>query len=387
METFDVAIIGLGVMGSAALNALSRRRGVKVVGIDQFEPGHDKGSSHGVTRIFRLGYFEHPSYVGLLKAVLPMWQDLNARSKKRYGRAIFETTGIVEIGAPESAVIDGTLRASQEHKLAHSKLDAKSLMAKFPAFRVPENFIGVFQPDGGVIRAELTIKTLIDEAREGGADIRMNESVREVRPEGSATLITTTRGLISAGRAIVAAGSWVKSLVPSLPVWPTRQVLGWFEPVDATQAAVLTSPRFPVFILDSGRGIFYGFPADGEAGVKVAKHDHDGVAVNPNDYDRRVSAADEATIRDVIKAHLPGANGRRLNAVTCLYTMTRDRDFILDRLPQAPQIIVASPCSGHGFKFAPLIGEMLADLATDRSAPCDISRFSLARKTLYPPLP
>jgi sarcosine oxidase len=379
MPSFDVAIIGLGVMGSAALAALARR-GRRVVGIERYAAPHDRGSSHGATRIIRLGYFEHPSYVPLLRAAYPLWRDLEARS----GRSLLAVTGIVEIGLPSSELVAGTLRSSRLHGLPHEALDAPSLMKRFPAFRVPGDFVGVFQPDGGFVRAEPTVEVLQALARDAGAEVRTEVRVLAVEPHREGVRVKTAQGDVLASRAIVAAGPWLKSLLPQLPVpiRVTRQVLGWFEPVEAAGAALFAAERFPVFLLQNPDGAFYGFPADA-SGVKVARHTHKhhhlDEAVDPDHHDRTVSAADEAVIRLVLAAHLPAANGRLMAAETCLYTMAPDGDFILDRLPQCPAIIVASPCSGHGFKFAPVLGEILADLATAGTTAHDIARFRLAR--------
>jgi sarcosine oxidase len=218
-------------------------------------------------------------------------------------------------------------------------------------------------------------------ARRAGAEIATDEPVLAVEPRGDGVRVVTARRTVEAASAIVAAGPWLKSLLPDLPVAirVTRQVSGWFEPRDATDAALFAPGRFPVFLLQNQHGVYYGFPADGSHGIKVAKHHHFDEAVDHDRYDRVVSPRDEGAIRAVLKAHLPGADGALLAAKTCLYTMTPDGDFLIDRLPGHPQIVVASPCSGHGFKFAPVIGEILADLATVGATAHDISRFSLAR--------
>jgi sarcosine oxidase len=371
--TFDAIVVGLGAVGSAAVASLARR-GSRVIGIDKYAPGHDRGSSHGATRIIRLGYFEHPSYVPLLRAAYPLWRDLAAVSDL----PLVNITGIVEIGAPDSELVAGTLRSSRLHGLAHDVLDHAALMRRFPAFRVPVGYVGVFQPDGGFLRAEQAIQAQLTLARDAGAQLRIGEEVTAVEPRGAGVRVVTRDGVIDAGCAIVAAGPWVKSVLPGLPapIRVTRQVLGWFEPRDG---ALFAPGRFPVFLLQNEDGIFYGFPADGASGVKVAKHHHADESVDPDRCKRAVSAADEAMIRAVLAVHLPAADGPRLAATTCLYTMTPDGDFILDRLPDHAAIIVASPCSGHGFKFAPVIGEILADLAIAGSTSHDISRFSLAR--------
>jgi sarcosine oxidase len=373
MPTCDAIVIGLGAMGSAALASLARR-GCKVVGIERFEPGHDRGSSHGTTRIIRQGYFEHPSYVPLVRAAYPLWRELAAEA----GEPLIDITGIVEIGSPDRELVAGTLAASRQHGLAHEVLDASALRRRFPLFQVPDDYVAVFQAEGGFLRAERAIRALLARARATGAELRTAETVRAIEPRGDSVRVVTTRGTIDAGCAVVAAGPWVKTLLPSVPVpiRVTRQVLAWFAPRDP----VLFSPaRFPVFLLQNADGMFYGFPDDGTGSVKVAKHHHADETVDPERYDRVVSGADEAMIRSCLTAHLPAANGPRVAATTCLYTMTPDGDFILDRMPGDERVIVASPCSGHGFKFAPVIGEIIADLATHGTTAHDISRFATSR--------
>jgi sarcosine oxidase len=373
MTTCDAVVIGLGAMGSAAVASLARR-GCRMVGVERFEPGHEHGSSHGATRIIRQGYFEHPSYVPLVRAAYPLWRELAAES----GEPLIEVTGIVEIGAPDSELVTGTLAASQRHGLAHDVLDAGALRRRFPQFRVADQDIAVFQPDGGFLRAEPAIHALLARARKAGAELRTGETVRAIEPRGSGVRVVTTRGAIDAGCAVVTAGPWVKALLGDLPVpiRVTRQVLGWFAP---PEPALFAKDRFPVFLQQDAEGIFYGFPDDGTGRVKVAKHHHADETVDPDRCDRAVSASDVAMIRSYLAAHLPAANGPLVAATTCLYTMTPDGDFIIDRLPADGRVIVASPCSGHGFKFAPVIGEIIADLATTGATARDISRFSLSR--------
>ena len=370
--TVDVAVIGLGVMGSAALHHLARR-GLRAVGIEQFTPGHDRGSSHGETRIIRLGYFEHPSYVPLVRAALPLWRALERDS----GQTLLDVTGIVEIGPPDSTIVTGTLRSARTHDLAHEVLDAAGVMRRWPAFRLPSHFVGVFQPEGGILAAEPAIQAQLALAVAAGAQMRPNERVRAIEPTATGVRVLTERSAVEAGQAVVAAGPWVKKLLRALPapLRVTRQVLGWFRPDDS---AMFSRDRFPVFIVESTTGNFYGFPA-GPRGLKFGRHQHGDEEVDPDQPIRPPGPGDEAVLREVLAAHLPAANGRLLDAKTCLYTETPDIDFILDRLPDAPAVIVASPCSGHGFKFAPVIGEIVADLATRGTTRHDISRFRLAR--------
>jgi sarcosine oxidase len=373
MAIFDVAVIGLGAMGSAALVNLARR-GVRAAGIERFMPGHDHGSSHGETRIIRLGYFEHPSYVPLLRRTYELWRELEAQCP----RPLVHITGIVEIGPPGGEVVAGTLRASREHGLPHEVLDAGEVMRRFPAFRIPSDYVGVFQPDGGFLDVEPSVEAMIALAKAAGAQVRTAEQVHAVKQSGNGVRIETDRGVVEAGAAIVAAGAWIAKLLPDLPVplRVTRQVQAWFQ---AEDAAPFAPGRFPVFLLESQHGVHYGFPPHGGSGVKIAKHHHDDQTVDPDTVGRAVSAADEALIRSALADHIPAANGRMIAAKTCLYTVTPDHDFIIDRLPDAPNVIVASPCSGHGFKFAPVIGEILAEIALDGGTRHDISRFALGR--------
>jgi sarcosine oxidase len=376
MARFDVVVCGLGAMGSAALHQLACR-GKRVLGIERYAPGHDRGSSHGATRIIRLGYFEHPSYVPLLRHAYALWRELEQGS----GRELLHLTGIVEIGPPASTLVQGTLASVYLHHLRHETLTASELMRRFPAFKLPVDHVGVFQPDGGWLAVEPAFEAWISSAARAGAEIRTCNTVRTIEQRPDAVRISTDDGIIEAGVAIVAVGAWTKSLMPALaaPLRVTREVMGWFE---ARDPALCASNRLPVFMLESRHGMHYGIPpnsANVAGGIKVAKHHHRDEIVDPDDYDRTVSQADEALIRAALVDHVPAANGRLLAAKTCLYTVTPDGDFLIDRLPGSPRIIVASPCSGHGFKFAPVIGEILADLATRGETRHDISRFKLAR--------
>jgi sarcosine oxidase len=375
MAHFDVVVCGLGVMGSATVHALTRR-GKHVLGLERYAPGHDRGSSHGGSRIIRLGYFEHPSYVPLLRRAYALWRELEIAS----GQALLHVTGIAEIGPPEGRLVQGTLAAARRHGLPHEVLSAAELTQRLPAFDLPRDFVAVLQPDGGFLEVEPSVAALLALATAAGATIRTGETVQAIEPRAGGVRIVTDRGAVEAGAAIITAGPWTASLTPSLSaaLRVTREVTAWFAPADA---ALSLADRFPVFMLESRHGMHYGIPpqAGSGGGIKIAKHHHRDEAVDPEHCDRTVSAADEALIRAALATHLPAANGRMIAAKTCLYTMTPDGDFIIDRLPGATQIVVASPCSGHGFKFAPVIGEILADLATKGGTGHDIARFRLDR--------
>jgi sarcosine oxidase len=373
MSSFDVVVCGLGVMGSAALRELSRR-GLRALGIDRFTPGHDRGSSHGATRIIRLDYFEHPSYVPLLRRAYELWDELEQSS----GQKLIHITGIVEIGDSDGMLITGVLASIRQHSLQHELLSAEDLMRRCPAFHLPSHYQAVVQPDGGFLAAEPSIHAMLALAKETGAEIRSGETIRAIEPSSTGVRIITDRARIDAGSVVIAVGPWIKSVLPDLeaPLRVTRQVMTWFSP---RQPALFQPKHFPVFLMESHHGMHYGFPLDSDGLIKVAKHHHGDETVDPDACDRTVSIADESLIRSALAAHLPDANGPRVKAATCLYTVTPDGDFIIDSLPGYPHVVVASPCSGHGFKFAPVIGEILADLVTRCEPKHEIGRFSLKR--------
>jgi sarcosine oxidase len=369
---FDVVVVGLGAMGSAALYHLAKR-GIRVLGIERFEPGHDRGSSHGLTRVIRLGYFEDPCYVPLVRHAYGLWRELEAIS----GETLLTVTGIAEMGLPDSVLVKGTLASSRLHGLPHEVLDADALMRRYPQFTLPADFVAVMQPDGGFLEPEKAIRAQLALARNAGAQIRTGERVLAVEPTAGGVRITTDRGTIEAGTAVLSAGAWALDLLPkgALPLHATRQALIWVEP---KEPALFTPDRFPVFMIESAGGIHYGFPLH-DGAMKVSLHHHERERVDPETYDRMVSPRDEGMIRSGIANFIPAADGPRIAAKTCLYTMTPDEDFVIGPLSGAPRLIVASPCSGHGFKFSPAIGEILADLATRGETRHDISRFSPGR--------
>jgi sarcosine oxidase len=340
--------------------------------LDRFTPGHERGSSHGATRIIRLGYFEHPAYVPLLRRSYRLWNELEATT----GSSLLDVTGIAEIGPPNGSLVIGTLAAAQAHDLPHTILEASDLMRRFPGFRVPADYVAVVQKDGGLLRPEPAIAAFLQRAQATGAELRTGQRVRALEPRATSVQIVTDHGRIEAGTVVVAAGPWMTTLLPDLraQLRVTRQVMAWFDPLDP---ALFRAPPFPVFILESRHGLHYGFPLDA-FGVKVGKHYHRDETVDPDTYDRSVSAPDEAVIRAALADHLPALNNRMRMAQTCLYTMTPDGHFLIDWIV-SPHILLVSACSGHGFKFAPVIGEIVADLVIQATTAHDIARFRLDR--------
>jgi sarcosine oxidase len=373
MATFDVAVIGLGAMGSAALFNLAHQ-GRRVIGIEQFEPGHDKGSSHGESRIIRLSYFEHPSYVPLARRAMEKWRELEQLS----GKSILTVTGVLEAGYPGCPVVEGSLEASRLHKLEHEVLGAAEINRRFPAFSLPSQWTGLFQPEGGFLRPELAIQQFVAQAERHGAEIRTQTRVLAIEPFGAGIRVRTDAGMIEAGSVIVAAGAWIGDFAPELKphLTLTRQVLGWFAPL---QPAHYAPENCPVFILESEDDACYGFPDLAGTGVKTASHRKGAVLTRADELSQDGDTADEAQIRRMLALAMPDANGPLRAMRTCIYTRTPDEDFVIDRSSVDPRVVLASPCSGHGFKFASVIGEVLADLALGKTPANDISRFQIDR--------
>ncbi len=373
MGGFDVAVIGLGAMGSAALSHLARR-GVKAVGIEQFTPGHDRGSSHGESRAIRLSYFEHPSYVPLLRSAYESWREL----ERLTGETVLTVTGILEAGKAGSRQVAGSLEACRIHDLEHEILDPAEVARRFPAIRLPADHTAMFQPQGGFLRADLANSLHLRLAREAGAEVLTNAKVIAVEPRGQGIRVVLADRTIEAGAAIIAAGPWVTDLVPELRpyIHLYRMVLTWFEP---RRPELFQLGAFPVFAIEGKDDHVYGFPDFAGLGLKCASYNNSGRLKSADDARQDAGAADEARTRRFLEAHIPDGAGRLKAMKTCIYTMTPDEDFVVDHSPSDPRIVVASPCSGHGFKFSSVIGEVLADLSTMGSTRYDISRFRIGR--------
>jgi sarcosine oxidase len=360
---FDVIVVGLGGMGSAAAAHVASR-GKRVLGLEQFQPGHTQGSSHGRSRVIRLAYFEHPAYVPLLRRAYELWRKL----EKDTATHLLQMTGGLMIGAPESAVVSGSLRSAREHGLDHEMLGAAEIHRRFPPFTPASGVIALYEREAGVVFPEEAIRAHLNVAARHGAELRFDERVEDWRvlPAGSIE-VRTARSVYSCDRVILAPGAWAASLfkIDWLPLEVEPQILYWFDP--AGGAAPFAPDRFPIYIWDVGAGVqFYGFPADDERRVKVAFF--------------RSPATDEGSMRGALAPCIPAlSNGTLVDSVTCKYTMTRDQHFVIGLHPDTPKVVLASPCSGHGYKFASVIGEILADLATSGATRHPIDIFGPAR--------
>jgi sarcosine oxidase len=377
VASFDVIVIGLGGMGSAAAAQLAAR-GQRVLGLEQFQPAHAFGSSHGRSRVIRLAYFEHPAYVPLLLRAYELWERLELDS----GRSLLTITGGLMIGAPDSDVVSGSLRSAREHGLAHEVLEAAEIRRRFPPFMPQPGEVALYEGRAGVLRPEVAIHAHLERARTGGADLRFDQRVVDWQalPSGGVE-VRTLHDRHQAARLVLAVGAWASALfrLPDLPLEVERQVLFWFDP--AGGAGAYAADRFPIYIWDLGEGVqFYGFPAD-EVGVKVAFFRTGGKArCTADTVDRTVAPEEVRAMRQALGPRLPAlASGTLVKTVTCMYTLTPDHHFVIGLHPHHPDVVIASPCSGHGYKFASVVGEVLADLAIDGTTGHRIELFSPAR--------
>jgi sarcosine oxidase len=372
---FDAAVVGLGAMGSAALRALSRR-GLKVIGIDRFAPPHTLGSSHGFARIIREAYFEHPAYVPLVQRSYLLWDELERESGERLR---LETGGLM-VGGRDGVLVSGALRSAREHRLQHELIDAAEIGRRIPAFRPDTDMVGVWEPQAGVLFPERAIGAFLASAGRHGATVRLSEPVVSWRMEKAGVELETANGSYRAERLVLAAGAWLPRLLPdlALPLTIERVVQCWLEP--AGDAAVLEPPRCPISIWEyEPERFFYAFPLL-EEGLKVALH-HQGEPADPDRLRREIDPAETAALRALIERYMPDAAGPLKAAMVCMYTNTPDSHFIVDRHPRHPAVLLVSACSGHGFKFAPAIGEVVSDLIVEGETRHNLELFKLGRWT------
>jgi sarcosine oxidase len=373
MQYFDAIVVGVGAMGSAALSQLARR-GQAVLGIERFDLGHTMGSSHGLNRIIRLAYFEHPNYVPLLRRAYELWRETEQLAHEQ----LLFVTGGLDAGRPEGRIVTGALRACREHALSHELLTSSEVTRRFPGYRLPAEYMAVYQPEAGFIASERAIMVHAALAISAGAEIHAREKVIAVEPKKDRVVVITDLARYEAGQVIVSAGAWVSDLIPDLTgkAIPERQVLGWFQP---KRPDLFAPAIFPVSNLLSDVGHFYQFPSWGLPGFKIGLYNHLRERGHADNLSREATPADEHVLRRAIRSFFPEADGPTLKLAVCLFTNTPDEHFVLDRLPGHPEIVVASPCSGHGFKFASVIGEILADLIITGSTRMDLSLFRYER--------
>ena len=372
-ESFDIIIIGAGAFGSSAAYHLSTTN-KKVLILDKHHPPHNFGSSHGQTRIIREAYFEDPIYVPLLRKAYTLWDELEKESTEK----LFLKTGGLMLGNPDSHVIQGTLNSAKTFNIDHEILDQQNILSKFPSFNSDEKTMGVYEHRAGILFPEKCVETALKIARQNGVKLNFNETVTSINKSPNSVEITTDKGLYSAEKCIIAAGPWMNKLIPelNLPLQTTRQVLYWYN-IDKTDRNYPSPENFPVFIWNTESGKhFYGFPDVGN-GFKIAFHDK-GEECDPDHLNKNISIEEIEEINQIIESHFHFSASFN-NAVACIYTNTPDDHFIIDFHPDNNNIIIASPCSGHGFKFSSVIGKILADKALGNSIEFDLSPFELKR--------
>ncbi|MCE9608192.1 MAG: N-methyl-L-tryptophan oxidase [Planctomycetia bacterium] len=387
----EVLVLGCGGVGSAALMHLARR-GLRVLGFDRFPPAHARGSSHGRTRMIRQAYFEHPDYVPLVLRAYALWAELEAAT----GRKLYEETGLLEIGpsaAQGGVVVPGVLASARLHSLAVDELSREECLRRFPGFRVPESMVGVFERRAGFLRVEGCVQAHLDEAVRHGAELRCEETVRgwHVEPASaggaSHVVVETERGRYEAARLIITAGAWAGELLAGLgvPLVVRRKPQYWFAPrADDPLADDYRLDRgAPAFLYETPAGVFYGFPVVGPEGLKCAEHSGGRELTNPLENPQAIDPDDLARVAGFLQAHLPGISNVLNDHAPCMYTMSPDENFLVDRHPQHPEVVFAAGLSGHGFKFTSVLGEALADLATTGRSALPIEFLKLNRLGLH----
>jgi sarcosine oxidase len=371
-HTTDVIVVGLGAMGSATLYHLAQR-GVRVAGFDRFTPPHALGSTHGLSRIIRESYYEHPHYVPLVQRAYELWFDLERRAAHR----LFHQTGGLMIGTSAGVLVAGALRSARQHGLEHEQLSAAAVRSRFPAFGPPNDMIAFFEPRAGVLDPEGCVDAHLRLGVAAGAEVHTNEPVLEWSVAGGRVRVVTSRGEYDGGRLALCAGAWTPALVDgdALSLRVERQVMHWFTP--ARDAELFTPARCPIAMIEyEPERIFYFVP-DGGDGVKAAIH-HEGETADPDRVRRDVGSEEVERVTRLLATYLPAAAGTYRRSATCLYTNTSDGHFFIAPHSRHEDVLIVSACSGHGFKFASAIGEGVSDLLMGVSRP-DLEPFGRQR--------
>ena len=377
-HSFDVIVIGLGGMGSAAAYQLATR-GQQVLGLEQHKPVHNYGSSHGRSRIIRQAYFEDPAYVPLLLRAYELWEQIETET----GQELLTITGGLMIGSPDSAVVAGSIRSAREHGLSNEVLDANAIQRRFPPLQPAADLVAFYEQKAGLLYPKATVQAHLHRAAQLGAELHFEETVLswDVAASGDGVRVTTEQGSYSAEHLVIAPGAWAPGLLAELhlPLKVERQVMYWFDPLTGIEP--FSVGHFPIYIWECEDGAaFYGFPAhDGPGGgVKVALHTS-GTPCTPATINREVGAEETDRMRSYLAERIPALNNTCIHAVTCMYTNTPDKHFVIATHPRFPQVAIAAGFSGHGYKFASVVGEILADLSLEGTTRHPINLFTPER--------
>ena len=374
MESYDAIVVGVGGMGSAAVYHLACR-GLRVLGLEQHDIPHERGSSHGISRIIRLAYFEHPAYVPLLQRAYTLWWALEHEAHER----LLVLTGSLDIGTETSPVFAGARAAAQQHALVHEVLQAQEVRRRFPGYGIQAPLLGLYQPQGGLLATERCIVAHVTAALRRGADVHGREAVEHWESQAGSVLVQTNRSTYRGQRLLLTTGAWLPRMLArrGSPLQPERQVMIWMQPRTPEYFQVGT---FPVFNMAVDEGNFYGFPAYSIPGFKLARWHHlEQTVADPDHMDRDCHPEDEAVLRAFVQRYFPLGEGPTLSMRTCLFTNTPDGHFVVDTHPQWPEVVIAGGFSGHGYKFCSVMGEILADLAEHGQTRHDITLFRMNR--------
>jgi sarcosine oxidase len=359
MKRYDCIVLGTGGVGSAACWQLSRR-GAAVLALDRFPPGHNRGSSHGQTRIIRQAYFEHADYVPLLRRAYELWTELEQAT----GTRLFEQVGLLQIGPADGVVLPGVLRAARQHALQVETLSAADSNRRFPGFHVPEGMQAVYEPRAGLLHVEECVRAHCAAAAQAGAELQHGVEVREWRATAYGVVVRTDRGDFQAKNLIITAGAWSPELLglEQVSFRVLRKHIYWYAaPLPQHQAA----QGAPTFLYELPHGVFYGIPAINADGLKCGEHSGGELVPDPLHDPRLADEADQQRVGDFVRSYLPGVEPTTRTRSVCFYTMSPDENFIVDRHPQHPNVCFAAGLSGHGFKFTGVLGQVLADWTLD----------------------
>lgn len=381
-DDYDVIVLGLGGVGSAAIHALTRPgRGatpLKVLGIDRFRPPHPYGSSHGETRIIRKSYFEHPDYVPLLVRAYAMWQQLEVE----IGRPLYDATGLLEIGPADGLVVPGVLRSAAQHGLPIESMSMREGERRFPGIRGDAEWTVLLERDAGYLRVEECIEAQLQLASQQGASLAFHEVVRGFERVGRHIVVATSHRRVRCERLIVAAGPWADMLLKEmqLPLRVLLKHLYWYGTPDVPlPASYDRNNGFPCFFYETQQGFFYGFPGFGAAGLKVARH-NGGTSVSIGDpRASEPETEDQFAVEGFLREYLPEVPIALQRWSSCYYTMTPDEHFIVDRCPFDPAVTMVAGLSGHGFKFTSVLGELASELALGETPSLNIDFLRLSR--------
>jgi sarcosine oxidase len=369
---YDVIVVGLGAMGSATVYHLARR-GQRVLGLDSYPRRHKFGSSHGTSRIIREAYMEGEDYVPLVQRAYTLWRELEAES----GTELLKITGGLTIGEPQNSFVSGALASSRRFNLPYEYLSADEVNRRFPGYTLTDNLMAVYEKNAGILYPEVCVVTHLDLAIRHGAEIHHEEQVLRWTAQEDHVLVETTNGSYEAERLVITTGPWAGELLAELeiPLKVQRIVNVHFEPDNPER---FRPELFPVYLLEVPEGEYYGFPLLPGEGLKIGRHDI-GEVCTPQTINRAVDPAEIESLREVMQRYMRGGATSVKWTLTCMYTNTPDRHFVIDRHPAYSNIVYGCGFSGHGFKFASAIGEVLADLAIDGRTRHTIEFLSAAR--------